>query len=77
MLMAVDVPLNQEISVGGKNGQRTVVGFAIHQRTANREGAQTLRERARRGCLLRCWPLHNQSKGQEKRESGGRKFRDE
>ena len=34
--MAIEVPQNEEISGGGKNGGRKEVGSAIHQRRANR-----------------------------------------
>ena len=34
--MAVEVPQNEEISRGGKNGRRKGVGSAIRQRRANR-----------------------------------------
>ena len=35
--MAVEIPQNEEISGGGKGGGRKGVGFAIRQRTADRE----------------------------------------
>ena len=34
--MAFEVPLNEEISGGGKNGGRKRVGFAIRRRGADR-----------------------------------------
>ena len=40
--MAIEVPWNEEISGGGKNGGRKGVGSAIHRRGAN-TGAYTLR----------------------------------
>ena len=36
--MAVEVPQNEEISGGGKNGGRKGVGSAIRRRRANRGG---------------------------------------
>ena len=41
-VMAIEVPQNEEISGGGKNGGRKAVGSAISRRGANR-GAYTLR----------------------------------
>ena len=34
--MAIEVPRNEEISGGGKNGGRKEVNFSIRQRRANR-----------------------------------------
>ena len=44
-VMAIEVPQNEEISGGGKNGGRKEVGSGIRQRGANRGGggANTLR----------------------------------
>ena len=36
--MAIEVPQNEEISGGEKNGGRKRVGFVIRQRGANRGG---------------------------------------
>ena len=36
--MAIEVPQNEEISGGGKNGDREGVSSAIHWRGANRGG---------------------------------------
>ena len=36
--MAIEVPQNEEISRGGRNGGRKEVGSAIRQEGANREG---------------------------------------
>ena len=41
--MAIEVPQNEEISGGGKNGGRKGVGSAIRRRRANR-GVYTLRD---------------------------------
>ena len=35
--MAIEVPHNEEISGGGKNGGRKKIGSAIHWRRANRD----------------------------------------
>ena len=40
--MAIEVPQNEEISGGGKNGKRKGIGSAIRCRGANR-GAYTLK----------------------------------
>ena len=40
--MEVEVPQNEEISGGEKNGGRKGVGYTMHRRRANR-GAYTLR----------------------------------
>ena len=42
--MAIEVPKNEEISGGGKNGGRKGIGSAILWRGANRGGAYTLRK---------------------------------
>ena len=36
--MAIEVPQNEEISGGGKDGGRKGVGFAIRRRGANKGG---------------------------------------
>ena len=41
--MAIEVPQNEEISGGGKNGGRKGIGSSIHWGGANR-GAYTLRK---------------------------------
>ena len=53
--MAVEVPENEEISGGRKNGGRGGVGSAIRRRRTN-EGSINIkkRERERRSCLERC-----------------------
>ena len=48
--MAVEVPQNEEISGGGKNGGRKGVGSAIRRRRANR-GAYTLRNESKEELL--------------------------
>ena len=37
-MMAIEVPQNEKISGGGKNGARKEVGFAIRRRGGNRGG---------------------------------------
>ena len=41
-MMAIEIPQNEEIAGGEKNGERKGVGFAIRWQGANR-GAYTLR----------------------------------
>ena len=48
--MAIEVFKNEEISGGGKDGGRKVVGSAIRWRGANR-GAYTLRKESEEGLL--------------------------
>ena len=43
--MAIEVPQNEEIFAGGKNGGRKGAGSAIRQKRANR-GAYTLRNKS-------------------------------
>ena len=50
--MAIEVPQNEEISGGGKNGGRKGVSSAIRWGGANRRGVHI--KRARRICLERC-----------------------
>ena len=49
--MAIEVPLNEEISGGGKNGGVEGVGFAIRQKRANRR-SMNIKERKRVGSLV-------------------------
>ena len=49
-VMAVEVPQNQEISGGGKNGERKEVGSVIRRGGANR-GAYTLRNKSEKELL--------------------------
>ena len=44
-VMAIDVPQNNEISGGGKNGGRKEVGSAISQRKANRGSINMRKDR--------------------------------
>ena len=47
--MAIEVPQNEEIFGGGKDGGRKGVSFAIRRGGANK-GAYTLRKSASRSC---------------------------
>ena len=47
--MAIEVPQNEEISGGGKNGGRKGVGSVICRGGVNR-GAYTLRKESERSC---------------------------
>ena len=49
-VMATEVPVNEEISGGGKNGERKRVGSAIRREGANR-GAYTLRNESKEELL--------------------------
>ena len=49
--MVIEVPQNEEISGGGKNGRRKGVSSAIRRR-ANR-GSVNIKERERRGVVKR------------------------
>ena len=61
--MAIEVPKNEEISGGGKNGRRKGVGSAFRWGGANR-GAYTLRKERKEELLT----PHNQSRDQAKKE---------
>ena len=53
-VMEIEVPQNEEISGGGKNGWRKEVSYAIRRRRANRGSVNIKkreRERERRSCL--------------------------
>ena len=52
--MSIEVPQNEEISRGRKNGKRKGVGSAIRRREANRGGRTHKEMTARRSCLERC-----------------------
>ena len=51
-MKAVEVPLNEEISGGGKNGGRKIVGSAIRRRRAN-GGSVHIKKRQRGGVVYR------------------------
>ena len=52
--MAIEVPQNEVISGGGKNGRRKEVSCAIRRRGANRE-AYTLRNDSEEELLREMW----------------------
>ena len=70
--MAIEVPENEEIPGGGKNGGRKGVGSAIHQRGANRGN---IKKRERGGVVKRDIDPYIIRVGIERRKRGGRKFR--
>ena len=64
--MAVEVPQNKEISERGKNGgEKDLVLLTVKDEQIGE--AYVLRKKAR-SCIVRFCPLHNQSRGQAKRE---------
>ena len=66
--MAIEVPQNEGICGGGKNGGRKGVGSATLRRRAIK-GSVSIKDKEQGGVLLvSCWPLHNQSRGQAKKE---------
>ena len=65
--MAIEVPQNEEIAGGGKNGGRKGVGSTIHRGGANRGGVHN-KKRHRGGVVNRVRILHNQSRDRAKKE---------
>ena len=72
--MAIEVPQNEEISGGGKNGGRKRIGSAIRWGGANREGVH-IKKRERGGVVLRDVDPYIIRVGIKRRNSGARKFR--
>ena len=72
--MAIEVPQNEKISGGGKNGGRKGVGFAICWGLANRR-SEHIKKREQRGVVKRDVDLYIIRVGIKRRERGGRKFR--
>ena len=72
--MAIEVPKNEEISGGGKNGGRKGVGFAIRWGGANR-GDIHIEKRERGGAIKRDVDPYIIRVGIKRRKRGGRKFR--
>ena len=66
--MTIEVPQNEEISGGRKNGGRKGVGSAIRWGGANR-GAYTLRNNSKEELLKEMFIPHNQSRNQANKES--------
>ena len=73
--MAIEVPQNEEISGGGKNGGRKEVGSAIRRRRANREGVH-VKKRKRGGVVKRNVDPYIVRVGIERRKRGCRKFKE-
>ena len=72
--MAIEVPKNEKISGGGKNGGRKGVGSAIRWGGANRGGIH-IEKRERRGVVKRDVDLYIIRVEIKRRKRGGRKFR--
>ena len=72
--MANEVPQNEEISGGGKNGGRKGIGSAIHRGGANRGGVH-IKKGEQGGVVKRNVDPYIIRVGIERRKKGGRKFR--
>ena len=72
--MAIEVPQNEEISGGGKNGGREGVGSAIRWGGANR-GGMHIEKRERGGVVKRDVDPYIIRVRIKQRKRGGRKFR--
>ena len=72
--MAIEVPQNEEISGGGKDGGRKGVGSAIRWRGANRGGIH-IEKRERGGVVKRDVYPYIIRVRIKRRKRGGRKFR--
>ena len=72
--MAIEVPQNEEISGGGKDGGREGVGSAIRWEGADR-GAYTLRNDTEEELLREMFDLYIIRVGIKRRKRGSRKFR--
>ena len=73
--MTIEVPQNEEIFGGGKNGGRKRVGFAICRRRANR-GNINIKERERGEVVKRDVDPYIITVAIKRRKRGGRKFRE-
>ena len=73
--MAIEVPQNEEISGGRKNGGRKGVGSVIRRRGVNR-GSVNIKKRERRICLERGVESYIIRVGVKRRKREGRKFRE-
>ena len=71
--MAIEVPQNEKISGGGKNGGREGIGSAIRWGGANR-GAYSLRKESEEELLRRVVDLYIIRVGIKRRKKGGGKF---
>ena len=74
-MMAIEVPQNEQICGGGKNGMRKGVGSAIRRRRPNRECVH-IKKRERRGVVKRNVDPYIIRIRIERRKRGGRKFRE-
>ena len=72
--MAIEVPQNEEISGGGKDGGREGIGSAIRWGGANRRGIH-IKKRHRGGVVKRDFDPYIIRVGIEQRKKRGRKFR--
>ena len=72
--MAIEVPKNEEISGGGKDGGRKGVSSAIHWGGANRGGIH-IEKRERGGVVKRDVDPYIIRVWIKRRKRGGRKFR--
>ena len=72
--MAIEVPQNEEISGGGKNGGRKGVGSAIRQGGANK-GSIHIEKRERGEVVKRDVDPYIIRVRIKRRKKGGRKFR--
>ena len=74
--MAIKIPQNEEISGGGKNEGRKGVGFVIRWGGANRGGGVRIKKREQGGVVKRNVDPYIIRVGIERRNRGGRKFRE-
>ena len=72
--MAIEVPQNEEISRGGKNGGRKGIDSAIRWGGANKGGVH-IKKRERGGVVKRDVDPYIIRVGIKRRKSGGKKFR--
>ena len=72
--MAIEVPKNEEISGGGKDGRREGIGSAIRWGGANR-GSIHIEKRKRGGVVKRDVDPYIIRVGIKRRKRGDRKFR--
>ena len=73
--MAIEVPQNEEIFGGGKDGGRKGVGSAIRWREANRGGGIHIEKRERGTVVKRDVDPYIIGVGIKRRKRRGRKFR--
>ena len=74
--MAIEVPQNEEISGGGKNGGREGIGSAIRWGGANRGEGIHIRKLHQGGVVKRDVDPYIIRVGIERRKRGSRKFRE-